>query len=71
MPWPAPAGLAIYAQVDSASTLHSYGAVLEKHEALGQPYNNISGPVASLAGETGILDAATDGQHADGPLPPR
>jgi hypothetical protein len=36
------AGTPIYAQVDSANNLSSIGAVLEEHESLGAPYNNIS-----------------------------
>ncbi len=40
-----PAGTPVYAQVDSANTNTTYGAVLENHEITGGPYNNISGPV--------------------------
>jgi hypothetical protein len=39
------AGTPIYAQVDSANTNTSYGAVLESDEQPGGTYNNISGPV--------------------------
>jgi hypothetical protein len=35
----------IYVQVDSANTETDYGAVLEVHEIVGEPYNNIIGPV--------------------------
>lgn len=38
-----PAGTKIYVQVDSANTLTTYGGVLENHEMLGGPYNNITG----------------------------
>jgi uncharacterized repeat protein (TIGR01451 family) len=38
-------GTAVYAQVDSAAAGSDYGAVLELHEILGLPYNNIIGPV--------------------------
>jgi PKD repeat protein len=50
--WPVPAGTALYAQVDSANATTSYGAVLETHEILNWPYNNILGPVLSMASET-------------------
>ncbi|KAA3665508.1 MAG: DUF11 domain-containing protein [Chloroflexi bacterium] len=36
-----PAGTQIYAQVDSANTLTTYGAVQETHEFYGNLYNNI------------------------------
>lgn len=36
-----PAGTLIYAQVDSAREGVSYGGILETHEILGGPYNNI------------------------------
>jgi uncharacterized repeat protein (TIGR01451 family) len=39
------AGTAVYAQVDSARVDSPHGAILEIHEILGQPYNNIIGPV--------------------------
>ena len=35
-------GTAVYAQVDSANTNTSYGAVLENHESNGGAYNNIA-----------------------------
>jgi subtilisin-like proprotein convertase family protein len=43
--WPIPASKPIYAQVDSANTGTTYGAVLETHELSGGAYNNIAGPV--------------------------
>jgi hypothetical protein len=42
-----PAGTAIYVQVDSADVSTTYGAVLEGHEIVGGPYNNISHVVYS------------------------
>ncbi len=55
--WPLPVGTTIYAQVDSAHAQTSYGGVLENHEIVGGPYNNIAGPVlstASVADQTGL-----------------
>jgi hypothetical protein len=40
-------GTPVYAQVDSANVATSYGAVLEIHEVIGEPYNNISGTVST------------------------
>jgi hypothetical protein len=37
-----PSGAALYAQVDSVNFATTYGAVLERHEANQQPYNNIT-----------------------------
>ncbi len=48
------ADMLIYIQVDSANLETNYGGVLEKHEALGEPYNNIYGPV------TPTLSSASD-----------
>ena len=45
-------GTPIYAQVDSFNPSTSYGTVLEKHEAIGEPYNNIYGPVLSVEATT-------------------
>jgi CSLREA domain-containing protein len=45
--WPLAAGTQLYAQVDTADTATTYGAVLETHEVRGEPYNNILGPVLS------------------------
>jgi CSLREA domain-containing protein len=47
----------IYAQVDSANTDTTYGAVLEAHEIVGGPYNNILGPVLSSLGMAGQTPA--------------
>jgi hypothetical protein len=38
---PVPANLPVFAQVDSASSMTSYGAVLESHEWQNLSYNNI------------------------------
>ena len=35
-------GDVLYAQVDSANTTTTYGVVLEEHEIIGTPYNNVS-----------------------------
>jgi uncharacterized repeat protein (TIGR01451 family) len=45
LPEAIPAGTPIYVQVDSWG--FNYGAVLESHEILDSPYNNITGPVFS------------------------
>ncbi|WP_420641694.1 Ig-like domain-containing protein [Candidatus Leptofilum sp.] len=37
-----PDGASVYAQVDSAHLSTTYGGVLETHEILGEPYNNVS-----------------------------
>jgi hypothetical protein len=37
-----PVGTPVYAQVDSAHLNTTYGGVLETHEILGTPYNNVS-----------------------------
>jgi PKD repeat protein len=39
-------GTPVYAQVDSANTTTTYGAVLENHEDSGGVYNNITGTTA-------------------------
>jgi hypothetical protein len=43
--WPLPAGTVIYAQVDSANVYTRYSGVLEMHEVLGWPYNNIESTI--------------------------
>ena len=45
--WPIKSGALLYAQADSAHTHTNHGAVLEGHEVLHGPYNNILGPVRS------------------------
>jgi hypothetical protein len=69
---PLPAGSSVYAQVDSANAMTTYGGVLESHEISGGTYNNISGPVLSVAG--GAAPSAASGSPAavaGGNLPPR
>jgi hypothetical protein len=48
-----PTGTPVYAQVDSYNAATNYGAVLETHEYYHQPYNNILGPIYSIAGSSG------------------
>jgi len=48
------AGTWVYAQVDSANADTGYGAVVESHEIVGGPYNNISG--VRLTSDTAGLD---------------
>ncbi len=43
LPITLPVGTQIYAQVDSFKAGNENGAVLEKHELMGLPYNNITG----------------------------
>jgi uncharacterized repeat protein (TIGR01451 family) len=42
--WPLATCTELYAQVDSSNTETTYGGVLENHEIVDGPYNNISGP---------------------------
>jgi len=42
--WPLVPRTPVYAQVDSANALTTYGSVLESHEITGGEYNNIGGP---------------------------
>jgi PKD repeat protein len=51
-----PVGTPIYAQVDSLNYATNYGAVRERQEILGLPYNNILGPVSSIAGTTSLAE---------------
>jgi len=71
--WPLPVGTPIYAQVDSANPATDYGAVLESHEILDLPYNNILGPISSVAGMRSAPPVIDLGERpADvGSLPPR
>jgi PKD repeat protein len=48
---PLTAGTPVYAQVDSVDHATTYGAVLENHEMIGGPYNNITGPVSVAAAD--------------------
>jgi uncharacterized repeat protein (TIGR01451 family) len=73
-----PAGTPVYAQVDSANTNTTYGAVLENHESIGGTYNNISGSVVStlsvMGEELAEAESPVTGDHPpipSGHLPPR
>lgn len=71
--WPLAVGTPLYAQVDSANPNTTYGAVLEIHEILDLPYNNILGPVSSVAGMRSappVIDLG-DRPADDGTLPAR
>jgi hypothetical protein len=50
----------VYAQVDSANTLTTYGGVLEDHEITGGAYNNVSDAVSTL-GVTGAVAVPAGG----------
>jgi len=65
---PLPAGTPIYVQVDSANVDTTYGAVLEGHEIVGGPYNNISGPVFSVLST--MSEEPVAGSSAPSNLPP-
>jgi PKD repeat protein len=71
--WPLPAGTPVYAQVDSAHAATTYGGVMEDHEIIGGPYNNIIGPVSSTGVTGAALPPVEDGSRPDstGSLPPR
>lgn len=59
---PLPAGTCIYVQVDSASTITTYGAVMETHEVNGGAYNNISG--MQLSGPATLTNRASPQRRA-------
>ena len=72
--WPLPAGTELWVQVDSAAAGSSYGAVLESHEILSQPYNNIFGPVSLIPmanAPAGLLSPATRDYRSETALPLR
>ena len=72
--WPLPVGTPVYAQVDSADANTNYGSVLENHEVLGGPYNNVSQTVStSGASDAAVPPAANSSQlvPATGYLPRR
>jgi uncharacterized repeat protein (TIGR01451 family) len=71
--WPLAVGSQVYAQADSAHSATSYGGVMENHEIVGGPYNNITGPVTStdaLAGGAGPLVLRIPWPAEDLGLPP-
>jgi hypothetical protein len=72
--WPLAAGTPVYAQVDSANTETTVGAVLESHEVTGGAYNNVTGTeVAGSATELDVDPPAEAEGTRSGPaaLPPR
>ena len=67
-----PVGTSVYAQVDSADLDTTYGAILEMHEILGEPYNNVSAKftaVSSLPFVANVATAVIDSELLA--LPPR
>ena len=63
--WPLAVGTPVYAQADSAHSFTPYGAVVEDHEIIGRPYNNISGPVTVAAVYSGsVPPLATEASYA-------
>ncbi len=66
---------ALYAQVDSANILTTYGAVYETHEYLGGVYNNIKWILLSVGGAGGSSTSPgprpADETPPSGNLPPR
>jgi hypothetical protein len=74
--WPLSQGDAVYAQVDSSNAATTYGAVLENHEMIGGPYNNVSGQftVQSLGATSSPALSPDEGPEQDisqTSLPPR
>jgi hypothetical protein len=65
------AGTRIVVQLDSASTLTSYGAVLEAHEARGEPYNNILSLVVDRGIPLPSSKSVAPGRAGEQPLPRR
>ena len=66
-----PAGTPVYAQVDSANVGSTVGGVLESHEILGGPYNNVFGPVASTATVSRVRPLVGSGRALARNLPVR
>ena len=70
--WPLPVGTLIYAQVDSANTGATYGAVLENHEITGGEYNNIASTDSISAASAALPPAGNQvSTPSRGKLPPR
>jgi hypothetical protein len=67
------AGTQLFAQVDSANTLSSYGGVLETHEVTDAPYNNIGQTVLTTVASGGSAQASETrswkGQPPARPIP--
>ena len=68
-------GTPVYAQVDAVNTKTTYGGVLESHEILGGPYNNIAGPVYPAANaepdEPALEGNRSPASPSSADLPPR
>ncbi len=60
--WPLRDGSVVYAQVDSWDPNTTYGGVLEIHELLGWPYDNIFGPVRSSTPREPLSFPAFEGE---------
>jgi len=70
--WPLLVGTLVYAQVDSANTNTTYGAVLESHEITGGEYNNIASSDSTLAMSTTSPPIGRQASPSPGDeLPPR
>ena len=54
-----PVGTSVYAQVDSADLDTTYGAILEMHEILGEPYNNVSAKFTAVSSPPFVANVAT------------
>jgi hypothetical protein len=66
-------GTPVYAQVDSANTLTTYGAVLENHEITGGYYNNVTA-ATSIVGQELVVEPSVTGRNpppSSGHLPSR
>jgi predicted outer membrane repeat protein len=71
---PLAVGSQVYAQVDSVNLLTTYGGVLESHELVSGPYNNVLGPVISAlsaASNSQSLIFRSDSADSSHPLPDR
>ena len=61
--WPLAVGTTVYAQVDSADAGTLYGGVVEYHELVGEPYNNIALTTVIVDGAlflTGKIETSTE-----------
>jgi hypothetical protein len=70
---PLAAGTHIWAQVDSVNLNTNYGVVLELHEIIGGPYNNIRSALSTAKTNPTKTPLAAPGAPpaADQKLPPR
>jgi hypothetical protein len=67
-----PAGTVLYAQADAANVNDPIGGVLETHEQLGEPYNNLFGPITATTTVTASTSTVTEQNFgATGALPSR